>query len=44
MSDIKCALMLVQTIFNFTFNELQDIVNNIEVNDKITSVCTFSTT
>ena len=40
-SDIKCALMLCQTVFNFTFNE-QDIVNNIEINDKIISVYIYS--
>ena len=37
MTDIKCALMLCQTVFNFTFNE-QDIVNNIKIDNKITSV------
>ena len=40
-SDIKCALMLIQTVFNFTFNE-QDIVNNIEIDNKMTSVYIYS--
>ena len=40
-SEIKCALMLCQTVFNFTFNE-SDIVNNIELNDKITAVYIYS--
>ena len=42
-SEIKCSLMLMQTVFNFTFNE-SDIVNNIELNDKITAVYIFSDT
>ena len=41
MTDIKCALMLCQTVFNFTFNE-QDIVNNIKIDNKITSVYIYS--
>ena len=41
MSDIKCALMLCQTVFNFTFNE-SDIVNNIMIDDKITAVYIYS--
>ena len=40
-SEIKTALLLCQTVFNFTFNE-QDIVNNIELNDKKTSVYIYS--
>ena len=42
-SEIKTALMLAQTVFNFTFNE-SDIVNNIEINDKITAVYIYSDT
>ncbi len=40
-SEIKCALMLMQTVFNFTFNE-SDIINNIEMNDKIKAVYIYS--
>ena len=42
-SEIKTALMLAQTVFNFTFNE-SDIVNNIEIDDKIKSVYIYSDT
>ena len=35
-----CSVAL-QTVFNFTFNE-QDIVNNIEIDNKITSVYIYS--
>ena len=40
-SEIKTALMLCQTVFNFTFNE-SDIVNNIMIDNKITSVYIYS--
>ncbi len=41
MSEIKTALMLCQTIFNFQFNE-HDIYNNLEIKTPIKNIFIFN--
>jgi hypothetical protein len=41
MSEIKTALMLSQTIFNFQFNE-HDIYNNLEIKNPIKNIFIFN--
>ncbi len=41
MSTIKCALLLVQTLFHFIFIET-DVINSISPNDQVMAAYIYS--